>query len=862
MLKKLISFVTVLAVLLSAVNVFSQDGQQKIYNERRYELSKALLSQIADADMFLQDPQETFTRIRFTEGILRFMGIDENDSAEQIYNDVPKTMEGSGYVAAAYERGIISAADKFSPGEIITYPEALKMIMSLFDCQNAAQTCGGYPMGYQSVAQRLGVLKGTGYAVQAKITAADICILLRNFLLTHCMETESINNVNPDFSVTYETTEELNIEKYFSLTMSEGLITETAYSSMVLGTGINKGEYIGVNGNKYPGFYLGEEYLGKSAEVYFNENDEVCAVVEKDNTEESFALEDYDKIENGNIYYMNSANKKETRPLTQAYTVIYNGRRTETLTADMLKQKSGTVRLLDNDNDGKTDVVFFNEYLYGIVEGVDYTGGRMGIKNSLSINIDGEEVGFSCSNIDGETVKPYDIERGDAVAIKKSADGLLVNIVVLNKTVEGTLSAVGSDNIEIDGAVYKASEFLLKNDKDKLKLRSNLRVAIGINNEAAIVCDTNKEYVYGYVIKWEPVSRHLSSAIEMKMLTPNNTVEIYNLADTVKINKSSTKIKSVKSVLDTASFVRGIVRYALNKEGKIERMDLPKDASTPEAQTGDDVFVRNYAGVSGYYRSSPKAFVPYAAISSAVVFNVPSDVNADEKAYSVIQLSDIMGNTRHTTDLYDIDSYGNAGAAVLYDSDAANISYTSQSYIVKKVVSVINPDGETGTGIKCWSNSGMETLFIPDDVSLEKSAGGTVGMGDIIRIRKKNDKIEKVIVDIDMDTGVPVLNASSTAELNVTPANISYNTGYVYSCSDNSICLSDTQSSGLKVNPADMRYMFLSTAVKAVRLNLRDKELTPIDIGDIHSAVGYGSSGDFAIVRQTNDSTATIFIIE
>lgn len=862
MLKKIISLITAAAIAAVSVTAFASDRSgAPSYDAERYTLARELIGQITDAEDILSEPEAHITREQFVAEVCKVMGYEPENGAEQIYNDVSKTNENFGYIAAACRRGLITAAERFNRSDEITVNEALKIMMCAFDCGDIAAIYGGYPSGYRNLADRLGVLKGISGGFDGSITNAEVCIMLRNLLLANSIEIDEISG-GAKTSVTYEKKTELNIKKYFGLDDFEGIITETAYSSMVLGTGINKGEYIGVDGSSYHSGYFGEEYLGLNAEVYVDGDNTVRAVVPTGNTTAEIKLDDYEKIENGNIFYENADGKRRSERLSGAYVIIYNGRRIETLSDDMLDGMTGSVTLLDNNGDGRYEAVFFSAYSYELTENVDYPNGYIGIKNSAAVDIDRDDVGFVCKNTDGETVNPYDLRNGDPVALRKSADGYLVSVILLDKTAEGILSAISDDGIEIDGVPYDASDRLLEKDADKLKLNSPIKAAIGIFGEAAIVCDTVRTLGYGYAVEWASGTNPLSDELRIKMLTRNDEIEIYDFADSVKIDGKSVKINKAAQALTDASFAKGLVKYALDSEGNLNEIYLPKDAADAAALGDSDVPVRNYSAVSGYYRSASRAFVPYATVSSAVMFNVPTNAGADDDDYSVIAISDIMGNTRHTLDLYDIDSYGYAGAAVLYDSDAAKINYTSQSYMVKNVVSMMNENGDTGKGIKCWGTDGFETLFIPSDVSIKKSTGKPISCGDIIRIKKRGSEIKSVITDIDMADGTPKLDASSTADMNVIPANISYNTGYVYSCSDNSICLSESRDNGLKVNPTDMRYFYIPTSAKAVRLNVSKKTLESADIGDIHSVIGFGSGADYAIIRQVNDSTALIFIIE
>ena len=81
----------------------------------------------------------------------------------------------------------------FKPQNDITYNEYIKMICSLLFCGSYAETNGGYPNGYMSAAENLGLVSGIYFNANEKITRKDAMIILHNALYVNIPVTEVYN---------------------------------------------------------------------------------------------------------------------------------------------------------------------------------------------------------------------------------------------------------------------------------------------------------------------------------------------------------------------------------------------------------------------------------------------------------------------------------------------------------------------------------------------------------------------------------------------------------------------------------------------------------------------------------------------
>ena len=114
--------------------------------------------------------KDTITRAEFTALVIRAMGIDKKDY-EGTFTDVNTSDWSSGFIAAAYDAGIISGSDgKFRPNDTITREEICKIIASAINTQTNLKDIDFADAGSISewakegvqIAYSLGIINGMG----------------------------------------------------------------------------------------------------------------------------------------------------------------------------------------------------------------------------------------------------------------------------------------------------------------------------------------------------------------------------------------------------------------------------------------------------------------------------------------------------------------------------------------------------------------------------------------------------------------------------------------------------------------------------------------------------------------------------
>lgn len=130
------------------------------------------------------NPEQTVTRAQAAAFLCRMLGIEETAKVKKStkFSDVPQSYWASGYVAAIADMEIINGFNDgtYKPNAPITCQQVLKMLVCSWGWQEYAESCGGWPNGYVSVAQEYGYTKNTSQSFTANATRSTMAVYIYN----------------------------------------------------------------------------------------------------------------------------------------------------------------------------------------------------------------------------------------------------------------------------------------------------------------------------------------------------------------------------------------------------------------------------------------------------------------------------------------------------------------------------------------------------------------------------------------------------------------------------------------------------------------------------------------------------------
>ena len=130
------------------------------------------------------NPDRTVTRAQTAAFLCRMLGIEESAKVKKStkFTDVPQSYWASGYIAAIAEKGVISgyADGTYKPNNPVTCQQLLKMLVCAWGWKEDAESLGGWPNGYVSVATEYGYTKSTTQTVTANATRSTVAVYIYN----------------------------------------------------------------------------------------------------------------------------------------------------------------------------------------------------------------------------------------------------------------------------------------------------------------------------------------------------------------------------------------------------------------------------------------------------------------------------------------------------------------------------------------------------------------------------------------------------------------------------------------------------------------------------------------------------------
>lgn len=218
-------------------------------------------------------PNNTLTRGQIAVIICRMLGVGENLPVNgNIFSDMPSSIWCNGYVTKAVSLNIINGFEDgtFRPNHGVTYNQAIAMLLRAFGLREEAESAGGYPNGYLTVANRYHLLDGVDFKSSNGIKRYEIAVIIYNWSKNNDDWQTGNNSSQEDlFDETYWL---LNVSPgdaghFFALFHKNGTYSYVRYNDYSYGEGTYSydGTYLIIDDVKYEwnndAFYSTERYF-------------------------------------------------------------------------------------------------------------------------------------------------------------------------------------------------------------------------------------------------------------------------------------------------------------------------------------------------------------------------------------------------------------------------------------------------------------------------------------------------------------------------------------------------------------------------------------------------------------------------
>ena len=707
--------------------------------------------------------EETVTRGQFTALTLQIMNAQLYEPQEaDIFSDVDASHPWSAQIYTALTRKIINGSGgAFRPDDAITYMEAVKMLMDALGYRSYAIAQGGYPVGYLTLAASNKLLISNIDGEDA-LTGRDAAVLLHRALVTEVMEGVAYGD-----SVRYESSRGHDmLWVYFNLEKVEGILTATQNTSLTDPDYRKNANKIAIHGVSYLYGLDCEELLGRSVLAYVDrdENLQVAFLVSDHNEEVVLPADSLSRFEN-NVVYEEQEKKEIRHRLDVSYNLIYNGRACLEVTEEKMIPDSGSVTLVDNNQDGSYDVVLVQSYEFMKVTAVDQINQIIyGTSDILSGGIDtGNPESFFLFFEDtrqGLSVCDFSaIATGDSLACAVSENGLSGKIYLLSNSINGTVDEVSDDNhIVINGKAYTTTDSFMKTYTGLAGASGTF--ILGLDGRIALFERSfDLEYQYGYVIEVGQ-KKGLEQPYQMKVCTTSDEIVVYEIAKNCIIDGQRRDQSEIRTLFLDESGVtrRQLIKFMVNEEGELQGIDTAEIAQglPEEAYEKGNTLLCYDEKLTSRVKSGNVIFNRFILSSGAVVFVAPdpSQTQVEEDDFSCPGSSFFRNDNEYTVATYDMGDNGYFNAIVVYATVNSNtLDDYSTGGVVEKIVDAVpgeQLENASHKKIYLWSEGNYVSYFVSEDVNLTKEDSETpIGPGDIIRYEVKGGIISQLSVDFD-----------------------------------------------------------------------------------------------------------------
>lgn len=590
-MKRKISFLLALILLACTINL---PVSAKIESRDKYDILCAFGFFDADVNYSENAP---VTRGEIAAALVNSLPQDkilpyENGSTG--FDDV--TADDADYAKIAYNAkifGIMGNETKFGAYEKATSYDAAFMILNMLGY-------GGMVSDSLSYAAEAGLTKGM--QVSAEFNMGQLVTILYNALETRVMKFGISGGIK-----VAERTDGTYLSEILKGGKGRGVVTAETYAA-VGGDEPTYEDAVKIGGVRYlTSSKKQTDFIGQKTDYFYRENEDKEKVLVYIKTyDESSVLEiDADSIDNYSALeysYRTGANleKNKTASIPVSADIIYNGKAIGA-GFDKYVPDNGYVRLIDNNSDGKYEVVVIKDYTTVAVGKINKEERTFSdvydSSKSYTVDLYAPESTYDIRSADGETKLFTDIFVDNVIFVAQSEDKELTSIIISNASVRGSVDRYSEKEIGINGKVYEPTKEFYQNVQVSVYsygvfyLDPKGRVGA---YKSSLSADSHMGYMIKAVKADESEDAENENPLLFKIYTDSGTMErLYsaktmyyinsneinvsgNLPPKVKIDQNTidTFLSDLNSAKDTSLGGGWVVSYKQNAKGRITELEI------------------------------------------------------------------------------------------------------------------------------------------------------------------------------------------------------------------------------------------------------------------------------------------------
>ena len=889
-MKKLCSLILVVSLLANVM--FVANGEEQEYT--RAEQVRGFLAGIGAIDAGEAfEFGEPMTRGSFVNFLTDVLDMNQAGIYDvQQFADVDISSEYFVATSALRQLGALTPDDNgnFNPERVIVYSEAVKILVDVLGYQGMITAAVKYPAGYLEMASRLGLNRDMDN--YGELLTADAFLLLYNALDTDVASVYAIDDV---FHSSIQ-------EDYTLLTDRLHIAKATGRIEANFVTGLSDAKagangFITIDGERMRCAFDADKYLGYRVEYYYRteagSEDEVVYVMPlSSNQTVTFLAEDIASFENMqySIARENDSKAKKYK-LTRDVDFIYNNVAFLDYTVADFVPVSGSVTLLDSENDGIYETVFVNAVVDYAVDSVTTDGQIYDLlgKAPLDLSKNLEHVTIWR---DGEIIAYSQLSKNDVLTVSESRSGDSEKntvIQVSNNVVSGFVTAFEDEDVVIDNVNYELSPYLaqaLENktaDLPALQLGESLEAYLNGTGQIVYYEIKGSDLECYGIMNNAKLLRGIDDEVIVRLINENGDWNTLTLKDEITFDgKQKVPCADVYlSLTDNGTKEVGaqLIRYRVTQDNIINMIDTETVTEYEDPKYSLTSSTLNSSNQQWTFKRSSRTFEGYFSLdNNTKVFSIPgAGMEDDETLYQV-------GNAGYFTEggKYEVHPYNVTDAlvsdVVIVKGMGANAEIAQEANLILiENVSTVFADGEERVKITGLSNGAEVSLMFKDsnvkvtdrpDMDARKDPS-VLGVGDVVRAQQ--DSLGRVT---DMERLVDMSKFKENVYSGVANKfsgsggyrdGYSLRGGFVYAKQDDIIAVTDTPTQDM-TDPALADHLITySTQPTKVLLYDIPREVATVGTGD--DIIPYSLTNDintssFVYIRAMNGDPKEIIVFQ
>ena len=502
------------------------------------------------------------------------------------FSDVPQDHAYAAGIYQATEVGILDGAEsKFYPNKNASFEDIARWALKAIGFD--ASLLGRDPV---AAASGMGIFKGV-VAAGSAVTKGQFMRVLENTL--NCGRVDM--NMSEGGFTYKQDSDRTNLGERYGVYLQEGIVTGYKYSSLYGDIDLKDGE-VEINRAVYTtDEKLTQDIVGYNVSCYIDgeRNNRIVTLWKnggRNNTYEVFK-EDGISFDEEYIRYGNSKRVSVSGNIRMLKNNVFDGYYAASRAAEL--EACDKIAVIDNDGDGKGDLLKAYKYSYYIVRSVSVLSESVVFGNdegTLDMS-DGEDCEF---RLDGELIDPLtDLKPGDVLtATEGTTPGgrKVFSAEICRDSFDGTIEMTGSDDkgeyYVIEGAYYYLSDnwisYMTASSSYK-KVGDYVQVFLATDGKVVSV-KSEGELIFGYLM--EAKYKRKTDELVITVFRTDGENETVRSAEKVRIyNETYQDGKKMLSEEAYGQFFDGegnlkdtAVGYTLDRDGKLRSVvfEVPK----------------------------------------------------------------------------------------------------------------------------------------------------------------------------------------------------------------------------------------------------------------------------------------------